>query len=70
MQQLVMWLVVQGVGLADMAWDSYMKTPGIAANMSISKNTEDKARALAENIFMARSVWRRTNMPWSMQTAC
>ena len=54
MQQLVMWLVVQGVGLADMAWDSYMKTPGIAANMSISKNTEDKARALAENIFMAQ----------------
>lgn len=54
MQQLVMWLVVQGVGLADMAWDSYMKTPGIAANMSISKNTEDKARALAENVFMAQ----------------
>lgn len=54
MQQIVMWLVVQGVGLADMAWDAYMKTPGIAANMSISKNTEDKARALAENIFMAQ----------------
>jgi conjugal transfer/type IV secretion protein DotA/TraY len=53
MQQLVMWLVMQGVGLADMVWDSYMQTPGIAANMSISKNTEDKARALAENIFMA-----------------
>lgn len=53
MQQLVMWLVMQGVGLADMVWDSYMLTPGISANMSIGKNTEDKARMLAENIFMA-----------------
>ena len=53
MQQIVMWLVLQGVGLADSVWDSYMKTPGVSANMSISKNTEIKARALAENIFMA-----------------
>lgn len=53
MQQIVMWLVLQGVGLADSVWDSYMKTPGVSANMSISKNTEIKARALAENIFMS-----------------
>lgn len=53
MQQLVLWLVLQGIGLADSVWDSYMQTPGISANMSISKNTEDKARALAENIFMS-----------------
>lgn len=54
MQQMVIWLAMQGIGLADSVWDSYMQTPGIAANMSISKNTEDKARALAENIFMAQ----------------
>lgn len=54
MQQMVLSLVFQGIGLADAVWDSYMQTPGIAANMSISKNTEDKARALAENIFMAQ----------------
>lgn len=54
MQQIVIWLSMQGIGLADSVWDSYMQTPGIAANMSISKNTEDKARALAENIFMAQ----------------
>lgn len=53
MQQMVIWLAMQGIGLADSVWDSYMQTPGIAANMSISKNTEDKARALAENIFMS-----------------
>jgi len=53
MQQMVIWLAMQGIGLADSVWDSYMQTPGIAANMSISKTTEDKARALAENIFMA-----------------
>lgn len=53
MQQIVMWLVLQGIGLADSVWDSYMQTPGVSANMSISKNTEIKARALAENIFMA-----------------
>lgn len=54
MQQIVIWLSMQGIGLADSVWDSYMQTPGIAANLSISKNTEDKARALAENIFMAQ----------------
>lgn len=53
MQQMVIWLSMQGIGLADSVWDSYMQTPGVAANMSISRNTEDKARALAENIFMA-----------------
>ena len=54
MQQIVIWLSMQGIGLADSVWDSYMQTPGVAANMSISKNTEDKVRALAENTFMAQ----------------
>lgn len=54
MQQMVMWLILQGVGLADVVWDSYMQTPGVSANLSINKNTEDKVRLLAENIFMAQ----------------
>lgn len=54
MQQLVMWLVLQGIGMADSVWDSYMQTPGIAANISVNKNTEDKIRALAENVFIAQ----------------
>ncbi|MHC3434939.1 DotA/TraY family protein [Delftia lacustris] len=54
MQQMVMWLVLQGVGLADVVWDAYMQTPGVSANLSINKNTEDKVRLLAENVFMAQ----------------
>lgn len=54
MQQMVMWLILQGIGLADVVWDSYMQTPGVSANLSINKNTEDKVRLLAENIFMAQ----------------
>ena len=54
MQQMVMWLVLQGIGLADLVWDSYMQTPGVSANLSINKNTEDKVKLLAENIFMAQ----------------
>ena len=54
MQQLVMWLILQGIGLADVVWDSYMQTPGVAANLSVNKNTQDKIKALAENIFMAQ----------------
>jgi hypothetical protein len=51
MQQLVMWCVFQGVGLADMVWDSYMKTPGIAANITPSVSMKKSALKLAEDTF-------------------
>ena len=54
MQQLVMWLVMQGIGLADSVWGSYMQTPGVAANLTINANTTTSIRLLAENAFMAQ----------------
>jgi hypothetical protein len=52
MQQLVMWCVLQGIGLADMVWESYMKTPGIAANITPSVSMKKSALKLAEDTYL------------------
>ena len=51
MQQMVMWLAMQGIGLADSVWDSYMKTPGIAANITPSVSMKKSALKLAEDTY-------------------
>lgn len=52
MQQIVIWLAMQGIGLADSVWDSYMKTPGVAANMTPSVSMKKSALKLAEDAYL------------------
>jgi hypothetical protein len=51
MQQLVIWLILQGVGLANTVWDSYMQTPGVAANMTPSVAMRKAVLKLAEDTY-------------------
>lgn len=51
MQLIVMWLVVQGIGLADAAWSSYMSAPNQSANITMPTMLQDQVLILAENIF-------------------
>lgn len=50
MQAIVMWLVTQGVGLADMTWSSYMTTQNLQAAMSTSITPPD-VNAFAYKVF-------------------
>jgi conjugal transfer/type IV secretion protein DotA/TraY len=51
MQLIVMWLVVQGIGLADAAWSSYMSAPNQSANINMPTMLQDQVLILAENVF-------------------
>lgn len=52
MQQMVIWLAMQGIGLADSVWDSYMQTPGIAANVTPSVAMKNSALKLAKDTYL------------------
>ena len=50
MQALVMWLVVQGIGLADGVWSAYMSNPTSAANTNVA-NARAQVLAVAQDAF-------------------
>ncbi|ONU48841.1 DotA/TraY family protein [Burkholderia cenocepacia] len=50
MQALVMWLVVQGIGLADGVWSAFMSNPTSAANTNVTSQRE-KILTVAKNAF-------------------
>ncbi|MHA6860390.1 DotA/TraY family protein [Ralstonia pseudosolanacearum] len=61
MQALVMWLVVQGIGLADTVWSGFMSNPTAAANTTVQTNRNDMidiAKAAFDNSMCYRSYAR------------
>lgn len=50
-QLLVMWLVTQGVGLADNVWASYATRPPQSANATLSIVSRENAVTLAEDLY-------------------
>lgn len=60
MQAIVMWLVVQGVGLADKVWISYMSNTSQSSDTSINVTGDYGVLKLAENIF-AMQVCNKAN---------
>lgn len=50
-QGIVMWLVVQGIGLADQTWIAYMSTTSERAEISTQHGGSNGVLALAENLF-------------------
>lgn len=57
MQALVMWLVTQGIGLADGVWGAYMSNPTSAANTNIT-TVNESALAVAKNAFSASMCYQ------------
>lgn len=53
MQAIVMWLVLQGVGLADAVWGAYMNNPALGANLKASIQSQDKILQFVEQTFFA-----------------
>lgn len=54
MQQIVMWLVVQGVGLADMVWTSYVGAPVGALTAKMSLSNKKSILTFAEQVALAQ----------------
>ena len=42
MQAIVMWLILQGVGLADAVWGAYMNNPALGSNLTASVQSQNK----------------------------
>ncbi len=57
MQAIVMWLVIQGIGLADGVWSAFMSNPTSAANTNIT-TIKDPALAVAKNAFAASMCYQ------------
>lgn len=55
MQQIVMWLVVQGIGLADIVWESYLDVPPITLNSKMNFSTKKEIQIFAENVALAQA---------------
>ena len=51
MQAIVMWLVMNGIGLADQVYLSFMSNPVLNKNIKVSTYGDHGTLALAENIF-------------------
>lgn len=54
MQQIVMWLIVQGVGLADMVWQSYISSPTGALTAKMSVSNKQNIVKFAEGVALAQ----------------
>lgn len=52
MQGIVMWLVMQGVGLANLVWNNYMSSPPALAG-KVSVVADAKIRRFVENVYLA-----------------
>lgn len=53
MQMIVMWLIGQGVGLADAVWASYMTKPSVGANTTPMTTTKLQLMKAVEDTFVA-----------------
>lgn len=58
MQALVMWLVLQGIGLADQVWSSYVKNPTASANTTPSTVSKEKILVTATSAFKSSICYR------------
>lgn len=58
MQAIVMWLVVQGIGLADGVWQSFMSNPTSTANPNINNVSKDKILAVAKSAFLSSVCYK------------
>lgn len=54
MQQLVMWCILQGVGLANTVWSSYLKSPNLTAHVHMTTNNKKSVLDFANNVAMAQ----------------
>ena len=52
-QGLVMWVFVQGVGLADMAWSAYSKSTNSGVSVTFDGTAQMKIQKVAEDAFLA-----------------
>lgn len=51
-QKLVMWVIIQGIGLGGMVWGSYMEKPYSQATTTVQETTKYDIQNLAERIFL------------------
>ncbi|WP_241170327.1 DotA/TraY family protein [Serratia marcescens] len=51
-QKLMMWIIIQGIGLGGMIWSSYMDTPYQQANTVVQESTKYDVLNNAEKIFL------------------
>ena len=51
MQAIVMWLILQGVGLADAVWGAYIGQAALGTNIRATMKSQEDIMALTENIF-------------------
>lgn len=51
-QALVMWIVLSGIGLADLTYTTYMSNPIFEQNIKVAQYGDNGALSLAENIFL------------------
>ncbi|MGU2444646.1 DotA/TraY family protein [Burkholderia cenocepacia] len=58
MQSIVMWLVVQGIGLADNVWGSFMENPTSTANTKISTANRNEILDVAKIAFRNSICYR------------
>lgn len=54
MQQLVMWCILQGVGLANAVWVSYLQSPNLTAHVYMTTNNKKSVLDFANNVAMAQ----------------
>lgn len=53
MQAIVVWLVIQGIGLADQVWSSFMSNPATTANTVTETTSRNTIKSVAETAFRA-----------------
>ncbi|MGS1026798.1 DotA/TraY family protein [Burkholderia glumae] len=58
MQAIVMWLVVQGIGLADNVWGAFMSNPTSTANTKISTTNREQILSVAKIAFRNSVCYR------------
>lgn len=58
MQAIVIWLVVQGIGLADQVWITFMSNPGSTANTVTENTSKQKITDVAESAFRSAVCYR------------
>ncbi|MDM8356182.1 DotA/TraY family protein [Pandoraea communis] len=61
MQAIVMWLVVQGIGLADSVWSSFMSNPTSTANTTATTTNRDAINKVARTAFINSVCYRAYN---------
>lgn len=54
MQQLVMWCILQGVGLANVVWSSYLNSPQLSAPVYITTAHKKEVLEFAHNVALAQ----------------